>query len=117
MQSNVSAVIINVLELSERFDDVDILSRPRDCKLRSFVETVIQDLERFENMAPVFPLVIQALVEHIHNLIKVVGTIEGHLSYFTHLCPSGSPWILLVAVNWDQRGLFRSFESPYHCGL
>jgi hypothetical protein len=66
-------------------------------------------------MAPVLALVVQALVEHVHDLIEVgragaaVSTacetngrvlllVEGDLGDLGHVGPYGTPWI--VAGRW-----------------
>jgi hypothetical protein len=35
------------------------------------VQTVVEHLERLENVTPVLALVIQSLVEHVHDLVEV----------------------------------------------
>jgi len=75
--SNIAAVFINVLELSQGFDDEEILPRPSYNELRPLVQAVIEDLERFEYVAPVFALIIESLVKHIHHLVEVGRAIEA----------------------------------------
>lgn len=70
--ADVAAVLIDILEFAQGFDDVKVLARPGDDELRTLVQAVIEDLERLEHMAPVLALVVQALVEHVHNLVKVL---------------------------------------------
>ena len=110
--SDIFAIVIDILEFSQSLDDVDVLSRPCDDKLRAFMKTIIENLQRFQDVAPVLPFVVHALVKHIHDLIKVIGTasilvdvsafgskrlglpIERHLSNLAHLCACRSPWII-----------------------
>jgi hypothetical protein len=70
--SNVTAILINVLELAKGLDDVDVLARPGHDKLRAFVQTVIEDLEGLEDVAPVLALIVEALVDHVHDVVKVI---------------------------------------------
>lgn len=68
--TNISSIFINILKLPQSFDDVKILSCPCHYQLGTFVKTVIQHLQGLQNMSPVFTLVVQAFIEHIHNLIE-----------------------------------------------
>jgi hypothetical protein len=67
---DVSPVLVSVLKFAERLDYVDVLPRPRHHKLRALVQAVIEHLERFEHVAPVFALVVQSLVENVHYLVE-----------------------------------------------
>lgn len=75
--SNIATVFINVLELPQSLDDEEILPRPSYDQLRPFVQAVVEDLERFEYVAPVLALIIESLVEHIHHLVEVGRAIEA----------------------------------------
>ncbi len=66
----------------------------------------------FEDVAPIFALVIESLIEHLHYLNKVISVhvllvenesrltrernelIIGHLRDLIHLCARGAPWIV-----------------------
>jgi hypothetical protein len=41
--SDVSAIFINVLKLSQGFDDIDVLARPSHHQLRPFMQTVVEN--------------------------------------------------------------------------
>jgi hypothetical protein len=75
--TNIATVFINVLELPQGLDDEEILPRPSNNQLRPLVQAVVEDLERFEYVAPVLALVIESLVEHIHHLVEVGRAIEA----------------------------------------
>jgi hypothetical protein len=40
------------------------------------VQTVVEDLERLQNVAPVLALVVQALVQHVHDLVEICRAVE-----------------------------------------
>ena len=66
----------------------------------------------FEDVAPIFALVIESLIEHLHYLNEVISVhallveeklrltternelIIGHLRDLIHLCPGGAPWVV-----------------------
>jgi hypothetical protein len=58
------------------------------------VETVIQNLECLEDVTPVLSFVVQALIDHIHNLIKLGGCVVCHLSDLAHLSTRRAPWVI-----------------------
>ena len=60
--TNIATILIGILELSQCLDDVDVLARPCHNQLGAFVQTVVEDLERFQDVAPVLSLVVQSLV-------------------------------------------------------
>lgn len=35
------------------------------------METVVEDLQRFKDVTPVLALVVQSLIQHIHNFVEV----------------------------------------------
>ena len=74
--SDISAILVDVLEFSQRLDDVDVLSRPGDHQLRAFVQGIIEDFQGFQDVAPVLAFIIQSLVEHVHDLEKVGGAVS-----------------------------------------
>jgi hypothetical protein len=69
--ANVTTVLVSILELSQCLDDVDVLARPCHDQFRAFVQTVVQHLERLEDVTPVLSLIVQSLVKHIHDLVEV----------------------------------------------
>ena len=66
----------------------------------------------FEDVAPIFALVIESLIQHLHYLNEVISVhallveeklrltrernelIIGHLRDLIHLCAGGAPWIV-----------------------
>ena len=66
----------------------------------------------FEDVAPIFALVIESLIEHLHYLNEVISVnallveemsrltgernelIMGHLRDLIHLCARGAPWVI-----------------------
>lgn len=114
--SDIATFLVNILELSQSLDDIDALAGPSNNQLRAFVKTIVQDLEGLENVSPVLSFVVQALVDHVHNLVEFSRAVEfmsvrgeiavrqrqnvvdvrviGHLSNFTHLGTSWTPWVV-----------------------
>lgn len=68
---DVAAVVVNVLELAEGLDDEDVLACPCHNHLGSLVQTVIQDLQGLEDVAPVLPFVVETLIYHVHDLVEL----------------------------------------------
>lgn len=62
------------MELAQSLDNVDVLARPSYHQLGTLMKTVIQDLERFQDVAPVLALIVETLVDHIHDLVELVRT-------------------------------------------
>jgi hypothetical protein len=60
-----------VLEFAEGLDDEDVLACPCDDHLGALVEAVIQDLQGLEDVAPVLPFVVEALIYHVHDLVEL----------------------------------------------
>jgi hypothetical protein len=105
-----------MLKLPERLDDVYVLARPGHDELGAFVKAVVENLERLEDMSPVLALVIQSLVENVHDLVKRGGTAgisestsrnnapgvgrsgyilcKRHLGNLGHVGPNGTPWVI-----------------------
>jgi hypothetical protein len=75
--SNITTVFVDVLKLPQCLDDEEILPRPCHNQLGPLVEAVVEDLERFEYVAPVLALVVESLIEHIHHLVEVGRAIEA----------------------------------------
>lgn len=71
---NVTTVLVDVLEFAEGLDDVDVLASPGDYELGALVQAVIEDLERLEDVSPVLALVVESLVNHVHDVVEVVGS-------------------------------------------
>ena len=69
--ANIAAFFVKVNEFAEGADDVDVLASPCDTQLGALVEAVIKDLERFQDVAPVLALVVEALVEHVHDFVEI----------------------------------------------
>lgn len=68
--TNIATVFVNVLELAESLDDVKALAGPGDDELGALVQAVVEDLESLEDVSPILSLIVQALVEHVHNLVE-----------------------------------------------
>jgi hypothetical protein len=73
--ADIATVFVNILELSQRLDNVDALASPRNNELRAFVQTVVEDLESLQDVSPVLALVVETLVDHIHDIVEFGGTI------------------------------------------
>lgn len=87
------ANFIDVLELFQRFDDVDVLPagvRPRSAArhsvsrgtaapevlhgiLTTSVQAIVEHSERFEDVSPILALVVQSFVQHLDDLDKVLS--------------------------------------------
>jgi hypothetical protein len=59
-------------KLAKGLDDVDIFPRPSYYQLRTFVETIVKHLQTLENVAPIFALIVEAFVQHVHDIVKVL---------------------------------------------
>jgi hypothetical protein len=68
--SYIPSILVNMLELPERLDDINILARPRHNVLGAFVKAVVEHLKRLEHMAPVLAFVVQPLVYYVHDLVE-----------------------------------------------
>ena len=60
--ADISPFLIGVLELPQSFDDVHILSSPRNNPLGTLVEAVVENLQGFEDVTPVLSFIVQSLV-------------------------------------------------------
>jgi hypothetical protein len=69
--ANITTLLIEVDELAESADDVDVLASPCDTQLGALVKTVVENLEGFQDVAPVLALVVEALVEHVHDFVEI----------------------------------------------
>jgi hypothetical protein len=69
--ADVPAILIDVLELAQRLDNEYVLFGPGNDQLCPFVQAVIRDLKRLQNVPPVFALVIEPLVDHIHDFVEL----------------------------------------------
>ena len=73
-------ILIQINELAQSLNDIDILPRPRDNQLASLMQTVIQHLQTLEHVSPVLALVVEPLVEHVHDLVEIGGAVAGALA-------------------------------------
>jgi hypothetical protein len=108
--TDIAALLVDVLKLAQRLDDVNVLARPCYDQLRALVQAVVEHLERFQNMAPILALVVQPFVEHVHDLIKVCRAgaavsaasetvyrtllVEGDLGDLGHVGAHGTPGVV-----------------------
>lgn len=69
--TNITTLLVKINELAEGADDVDVLASPCDAQLGALVKAVVENFERFQDMAPVLALVIEALVEHVHDFVEI----------------------------------------------
>lgn len=114
---HIPPIIIDMLKLPQRFDDKQVLPRPGNNQLRALMQAVIQHLERLQHVAPVLALVVQALVEHVHDFVelrravtlserrsseianRVALRIVCHLRDLLHLGPGWTPWVVAGRCN------------------
>lgn len=75
--TDVATIFINVLELAKGLDDVEALAGPGDNELRALVQAVIENLESLEDVSPILSLVVQALVEHVHDFVELSRAVVG----------------------------------------
>jgi hypothetical protein len=105
-------ILIDVLKLPEGLDDVYVLTRPGYDELGAFVKAVVEHLERLKHMPPVLALVVQSLVENVHDLVERGSTAEisestsrnnalggyilckRHLGNLGHVGSDGTPWVI-----------------------
>lgn len=69
--SDVSPVLVEIHKLPKRADDVDVLPRPRDAEFGALVQAVVEYFERLQHVAPILALVIEALVQHVHDFVEL----------------------------------------------
>lgn len=68
---NITSLLVNILKLPQCLDDINALARPCDDQLRSLMETVVQHLQSLQDVSPVLAFVVQALIDHVHNLVEL----------------------------------------------
>lgn len=83
--SHILACVVDIDKLFQRLDDVQVVSEVDNNVLRAGVKHIVEqgqclvsDTETFhkthlEHMPPVLALVVQTLVEHLHNFHKVAS--------------------------------------------
>ena len=69
--TDIAALLIKVDEFAEGSDNVDVLPSPCDAQLGALVKAVVENFERLQDVTPVLALVVEALVEHIHDFIEI----------------------------------------------
>jgi hypothetical protein len=69
--ANITTLLIKINELAEGADNVDVFTSPCDAQLGALVKAVVENFERFQDVAPVLALVVEALVEHIHDFVEI----------------------------------------------
>jgi hypothetical protein len=69
--ANITTLLVEVDELAESTDNVDVLTSPCDTQLGALVKAVVEDLEGFQDVAPVLALVVETLVEHVHDFVEI----------------------------------------------
>lgn len=97
--SDIFSVFINIHEFPQCLDDVNVFSCPRHHQLGTLVQTVVKDFERLQDVSPVLALIVQALVEHIHNLVEVTGVVECQGSDFCHVCARRAPRVIRGSIS------------------
>lgn len=93
-RADIASLFIQVYELPQRLNNVNVLARPRDDQLAALVQAVIQDLQTLEHVPPVLALVVEALVEHVHDLVEVGAAVEGDAGNVGHVGAGGSPRVI-----------------------
>jgi hypothetical protein len=93
-RANIASLFIEVYELPQRLDNIDVLARPRHNQLAALVQAVIQDLQALEHVPPVLALVVEALVEHVHDLVEVGAAVVGDAGDVGHVGARGAPWVI-----------------------
>lgn len=79
--SNVLAVLVDVCELAQRLDDKDVLLGPCNHHFGSLVQNVVHNLQCLEDVTPVLALIVQSLVEHVHDLVELGTSAVGTTSH------------------------------------
>lgn len=116
--SYIAPFLVYVLEFAKGLDDINALSSPCNDEFRAFVKTIIQNLECFKDVTPVLSFIIQALVDHVHDLVELGGSgrvmpsqyfpssrgstnaqavhvrVVCHLSNLAHLSTGRAPWVI-----------------------
>lgn len=58
-------------ELSQSLDDIDIFACPRYDQLGTLMQAVVQNFQALQHVSPILALVVEALIEHVHNFVEV----------------------------------------------
>lgn len=116
--ANIAPLLIKVDELAQRLDDVDILPRPGDDQLTAFVQTIVQHLQALEHVPPVLALVVEAFVEHVHDLVEVGAAVESDAGNVGHVGAGRAPRVVGGSCRALSVGMFRRrrVSKAYHCG-
>jgi hypothetical protein len=80
------------------------------------MEGIIEDFQGLQHMSPILALVVETLVEHIHDLVEIAWTkrivsrataagsevllVECEGGDFSHICARRAPWV--VGGSWDH---------------
>ena len=92
--ADIATLLVKIYEFPQRLDDVDVLAGPGDHQLTALVQAIIQHLQTLEHVPPVLALVIEALVEHVHNLVEIGAAVERDASDIGHVGARGTPWVV-----------------------
>lgn len=113
------AILVDILKLLQRLDNIKIVTEIYDDVLRAGVQTVIKDSQRFENVPPVLPFVVESFIQNFHNLDEIILVIS-HLGYLVHLGARGSPRVvgggvanLCLDIRVTLRVVFGDTESAF----
>jgi hypothetical protein len=107
------------MELPQGLNHVQVVLAPQNNVLRATVDTVVQQIEGLDDMAPVFALVVESSIDHVHHLEKLlvgVGESGDFLKVKRGRTPSvvGCGWMLVEREKKTvvmRRGLCNSREG------
>lgn len=93
VDSLVTPISIYVLEVSQRLDDGYVLPTLLGHPLGTRFDQIVQQGQRLVDVAPVFPVVIESLPDHSHNL-REGHHVEGQVRNLSHKRAGWTPGVV-----------------------
>ena len=100
----VTAVPVRELEVPEGLDGENVLPALLGNALRAVLDQVVQQGEGFVDVTPVFPVVIEPLPYHAHDLCEG-HHVEGEVGDFRHERARRSPGVVRSGLSYLDLGL------------
>lgn len=113
MDPLVAPVSVDVLEVSERLDDGDVLPALLGHPLAARFDQIVQQGQRFVDVAPVFPVVVEALPDHSHHL-REGHHVEGQVGNLSHERAGRTPGVVGSGLSDLDLGLGVVVHHVFH---
>lgn len=111
-------------ELPQRLDDIEVLSAPENAILATEANKIVQNGQRLSHVSPVLALVVQPLVQHVHDLEEVHGIVRPLRQIIKSVYRRGSRVVRRGVSHKHLRGrvalhhvLCRTNKLFRHCSL